>query len=176
MLLWRCVGINECCAAAARMWQRERAMGQRAHLMRRECPSQSKKLLAALSLTRLFFTHLSSQLLVISFLRRLLSSLLRTYKVYVQYNCTQRLAKDKELTRLVETDGNMECNYNERSKGLALRARCDDLQSTTVSWDLNKIYVRQRLQFSHSTTKDRDWNLLPFAQRLCSKIPMSPFE
>ena len=47
-------------------------------------------------------------------------------------------------------------------------ARCDDLPSTEVNWNVNQIYFRQRLpQCSKSTTKDSDWkwNLSPFAQR-----------
>ena len=85
---------------------------------------------------------------------------MRTCKVYVWYDCTQR--NDKDLTLLVETDGNIECNYNRKKlkiidrfiilKRLACRHH---LQSTEVNWNLNKIYC----SCSHRFTKDWHWNI-----------------
>ena len=87
---------------ASWMWQRERARGLCAHLMKqREYPSHSTKLLA-LSLTRLLFTHLFTKLLVVVLVEYFFLILLRTWDVYILYDCTQKNAiKDKDLTHFV---------------------------------------------------------------------------
>ena len=67
-----------------------------------ERSSLSTKLLA-LSLMRLLFTHLYSQLLFMVLVEALVlvRALLRTCKIYICYVCTQKNVKDKDRTGLM---------------------------------------------------------------------------